>query len=320
MVTKKKTTFLIVSAGIICLWYGLNRTNVNYSSQTQDLKNSENVQYVKRRDSAIENVKHKDSIQNSKTSLLKSEENLNQEITEDQKERTALTQKIIQLQEFGEMNKSFEDTLLPALNAQGIDSPTIEDFVINYNFNSKLESELNKLHKEDLHSLLEVLDHPLTKKLKSQEKSSQTKLAELLKDGQDLNIAPRKKELIDSIITETNSLEQTESVVTSLFAVTYSTALQADNKKTMAEIRNEASQLANKMAANQMPYIQKVFEITYDSLNESELDEYLRFMQKSDARRATEVSLRATQNVLGDFLQKFTKMLADEKNAKTTSI
>ena len=162
---------------------------------------------------------------------------------------------------------------------------------------------------------MELLEHPLTDKLKSLEKESQVEFAEMTKNGESISLDPAKRVLIEGILDETNSLEQTENVLNSLFSVTYSAAMQSNSQKTAAEIRAEASQLATKMTAAQMPSVKKIFELTYNNLSHDELDEYYQFMQKSHSRRATEVSLNTTQKVLGDFLFQFTTMLIEEKKA-----
>tara|TARA_Y100000768_G_scaffold389037_1_gene391095 strand:+ start:18333 stop:19310 length:978 start_codon:yes stop_codon:yes gene_type:complete len=271
-------------------------------------------QKVRLKSSSISKAPLKQGKPTSKTlSLLKSPKELQKEIDIQSKNRKRLTQKILELQELGELNQSFEQSLIPALEAQGIKSDRIKQFVSNYNFNTKFKDELNQLHQEDLYALLELLEHPLTDKLKSLEEGSQVQFAKMVKNGESFSLDPEKKVLIEGIMNETNSLEQTESVLNSLFSVTYSAAMQSDTKKTAAEIRSEASQLASKMTAAQMPSVKKIFELTYSNLSYDELDEYHQFMQKSHARRATEVSLNTTQKVLSDFLFQFTTMLIEEK-------
>lgn len=280
----KKTILLSLVVGLgIGLYFGQNQPAPQQNHQR----------------TIVQSVKTK---QSSLGSMFKTAAEIEQDEADTANRKEAEITKTMELQNLGDMNKMIESSLGQTL-PKDKDTSALRNYIQQFDFNAEYKKEYRKLHRDDISTILEVLEHPISKKLRQNDQKVQAELADYLKTGRQISLTERQKSLINEIVIETNAFEQSKSLIRSMMTMAYTSAvLKMNPKSTRAEAQAKSVAMADQMTEQQTPMLAQVFDLSYSKLNESDLEEYLHYMQKVDGRKATEINIAVTEKVMGKFL------------------
>lgn len=214
-----------------------------------------------------------------------------------------LVEKISQSDEFKKINQSIKETFLKKSknNQNSKKFQKIKSYIERFDFDTELKKEFSKLDIRDLKSIVE-LEHPIDSKLKKVEKQNKELIDKII-EGEDFINDDQKQQVIDYIISETNAVEATEIFYKNILESTYYHAIKKHNHNlNEAEVIAKVSELTNQKLNENESLIKRLFNVTYGQLSTEELTEYYHFLQKSDAKSATKLSLNAQNKVMKRFI------------------
>lgn len=231
-------------------------------------------------------------------------------------EKKILIDKIAAHSNLSDFNESFETTVKEIVKNKDFNGQELIDFVRAFDFEQELKDEYAKLHEEDLHKILEIMEHPLSAKLKELGETHKDDIVQAFQSGNLPKISEEKRNLIDQILEEGNTMEQTELLMEKLFQATYTTmTVTMKPEININEAQEQSKKLASTQAQAQLAAVKKVMDMNYNYMSDEELQEYLHYLQKVNARDATSLSLNSTGNVIEKFLKGFVKRIAKLKPA-----
>ncbi len=224
--------------------------------------------------------------------------------------------KIANYSNLSDFNKTFEQTIQEIVKSQKINGEELIEYVRSFDFEQELKNEYAKLHEEDLHKILEIMEHPLSAKLKELGEAHKDDIVQAFQSGNLPEISQDKRNLIDHILDEGNTMEQTELLMEKLFQTTYTTMTVAMKPEiNINEAQEQSKKIAKTQAQAQLTAVKKVMDMNYNYMSEEDLQEYFHYLQKVNARDATALSLNSTGNVIEKFLKGFVKRIANLKPA-----
>ena len=235
-----------------------------------------------------------------------SQSSINKEFISDKAIKNKLINSIVEAEDFNKLNDAIKDSFLESSkkNYSGPKFLKIKTYIDNFNFNLELAKQLQKISLEDLKNIVEIDKHPIEKMLKEKETKNQELIEKILNGEQSFSNSIEKQQLIDDILQESNAVEATQLFFKNILHSTYFNAIKKNNPHyNIAEIKAQAHELTQKKLNHNKGLIKKVFDISYGHLEKEDLEEYIYFLQKRNAKKATNLTLRAHNNVTRQFIQ-----------------
>lgn len=226
--------------------------------------------------------------------------------TAEEKEIEALVNEIIKDDGITSLDETIKQSFLQKVkDKKSPQAAKLIKFIDDYNLLEKIKESYAKLHPDDLRVIAEIQNHPLLKSLKDNQEQIQAKIRDVLINNKEMSISPDKVAVINQILEQSNEVEASQVLFKSLIKETvYETLISNNEKITIAEARGIAEDSAVKKLKKIDELLTKSFLVTYGHMKQEELEEYLRYTQKIDARRATKKSMDATGEVLKNFISK----------------
>jgi len=300
----KKALPVVLLVGAVTTYYILGQNKSEAPKQSQV---TQKVQLTK---SAIKkNSTEKPSVKEVLVETISTEKNLesNQDL-----EKKKVLKKLVKLMSPEKLNKTFEMTFAQMLKNEKSQEKKdqILSFLKGYPFQEKMEVAYSELTKEELDSILEIQDHPLSQKMTKNQIQIQKKVMEHLSNKSKFDLAPEKRELVDGILDESSVVERAEETSKGIVETALAYTLSQKNGKLSP---NEAMGLAKDQSPAilkaQRGNIELALDIAYDSLSKDELQTYLTMLQRTDAKKVTKVAMKASDKVYKDFIVEFLKNL-----------
>jgi hypothetical protein len=301
---KKQLTIMAVIAGSLATYNLLNKKSETQNNQTKTVVEKSQVeQSVTTASSSIKKKLDSTQLQDSSNSNLKNSEDL---------KKKELVTKLLEKMSPEKLNKSFEVALgrVTAKEKSEKKKAEILEFLKSYPFAQKLEQAYSKLSLEELEAMAEIQMHPTSQKLQDKQVETQEKFMEQFKSKKPYELAEDKKVLVNQIIEESSLLERAQSSSKSIIetAIAY-TESQKNNKLSPQEAMAKAKEKSAGILKAQEGNISMAFDISYDFLSKEELQAHLRMLQRTDAKKAYEVAMKASDSVYKEFILEFLKAI-----------
>lgn len=300
---KKQLTIMAVIAGSLAVYNLMNKssgTSLDSQKQVTDTKSVE--QTIQTKTSAIKKTDTKSEVSITKKLLTSS----------DEAKKKELVSKLLEKLSPEKLNKSFEIAL--GRTAEKEKSQEKKDkilaFLKSYPFAQKLEEAYSTLSLEELEAMAEIQTHPTSQKLSDMQVETQEKFLEQFKSKKPYKVAEDKKELINQIVDEGSLLERAQSSSKSIIetAIAYTEA-QKNEKLSPQEAMAKAKEASGAILKAQEGNIAMAFDISYDFLTKEELRTHLHMLQRTDAKKAYEVAMKASDGVYKEFIIEFLKTI-----------
>jgi hypothetical protein len=218
---------------------------------------------------------------------------------------------LLELQQIADIGKTLAASFKSLPNQKKM-KPLL-DFLIDYPFAEEFKAAYSEMHTDSLRAILEVQQHGINKVLVKNQANNETKILEHFKEKKDHSNSSDKQEVIDAILEESNLISSTQQTTSKMLEsiYTYTISEQKPNLN-IAEARSMANKQALQHSKAQAKAIKIAMDITYGGVSKDELREYLRFLEKVDAAKATSLALAASDKALSRFSKKLAEQIVKQ--------
>ena len=301
--TNKKRLFLMLSTIIVITVIVKNMLSIDANI---DVTTSNSIETSD--DQVLQKV---NTTSSSIKKPLKINANLKVNITATNSEKNLIIEKLLEKMSPQKLNETFKVSFGKILNKEKEERKNeILKFIQDFPFQERLKEAYSELSMDELEAILAIQEHETSQKLEAKQVENQEKFMDYFNKKKQFELTEDKRVVVDQIMEESNLMERAQSSSQTIIeaAVAY-TNMKKDKSLSANEARFEARKVAKHVLNSQKSNMAMAFDISYDNLTYEELQDHLRLLQRHDAKKAYEATMRAGNTVYTEFVLELLKRI-----------